>query len=59
MNDGGIYALVKLPNVGFWLRLLKNSLFAAVRMPVATRGEVFFSALARWPGGFGLFGSCD
>ncbi len=43
----------------FWLRVLKNSVFEAFRMGAASKGEVFFSASARWPGGFGLFGSCD
>ncbi len=55
----GIARIFAHPDFRSWLRVLKNSVFEAFRMRAATKGEVFFSASARWPGGFGLFGSCD
>ena len=56
MNDGGIYALVKLPNVGFWLRLLKNSAMTGSRLSVVSMSCVFLPAATRWPGEVCLFG---
>ena len=51
--------ITSIANFRVWLRVLKNLVFEAFRMRAGTKVEVFFSASARWPGGFGLFGSCD